>query len=275
MPPTRKFSCSLATTSAKLLPWHVHTTRTPRITIVLAVIACSLVLTSSATMMSGVWFSSASNIATFCPSCLPADTCRRRASPTLRCGARLSPAISFDLSTMMTFTISLNFAATSRRSVVFPRPGPPISRMEPLPWAQAACARRSARGSKHPRTCLANRIVRPFTRPLLSVLRDTRWRVPSITDRFCLVNFGSFFIMKLNSSSPTSPTPSTFSFCLVGESGSLNHTTGSLPKSSASSTINDRSRFLSSCCSGFGKTCRKASSSGSRSPCAASFQESS
>mmetsp|Transcript_30272 Transcript_30272/g.88555 ORF Transcript_30272/g.88555 Transcript_30272/m.88555 type:complete len:217 (-) Transcript_30272:200-850(-) len=108
---------------------------TPRWLMVRAASTSCGVDISSTMITSGLWFSTASRIRVCCKLGLPTGI--QRALPMAGWGSSPSPAISHVLSTTTTFSrlSSAKVRAISRRHVVFPTPGRPMSSNDCLRWA--------------------------------------------------------------------------------------------------------------------------------------------
>ncbi len=138
IPPTRSARVGFIIRFSRVLPWAVATSCTPRSAIVRAAWASSAVPISSITITSGMWFSTASIITACCM--VGVVTCIRRACPMAGWGISPSPAISFEVSTMMTRLpkSSARTRATSRSMVVLPTPGRPSSRTLLPDWIRSS-----------------------------------------------------------------------------------------------------------------------------------------
>ena len=124
-----------------------------------------------------MWFSTASIITACC--LVGVVTCIRRAWPIAGCGISPSPAISFEVSTMMTRLLkwSANVRATSRSIVVLPTPGRP-KRRTLLPDSM-----RSSIILMVPKIARPTRQVSPTMRPSRLRMAEIRCRVRSIPAR--------------------------------------------------------------------------------------------
>ena len=124
-----------------------------------------------------MWFSTASIITACCS--VGVRTCMRRASPMPGCGMSPSPAISLEVSTMMTrlWSSSASTRATSRSMVVLPTPGRPRSR------TLCPDSTMSRMMSIVPNTARPMRQVRPTTLPARLRMAEMRCSVRSMPAR--------------------------------------------------------------------------------------------
>ncbi len=108
----------------------------------------------------------------------------RRAVPIAGCGMSPSPAISFDVSTMITrlFISSASTRATSRSIVVLPTPGRPSSSMLCPLWMMSSMI------AIVPKTARPTRQVRPTMRPRRLRMQEMRCSVRSMPARLSSPN---------------------------------------------------------------------------------------
>ena len=177
MPPMRSQRVGFIIRFSSVLPWAVPISCTPRSAMVRAACASSSVPISSITITSGIWFSTASIITACC--LVGVVTCIRRACPIAGWGISPSPAISFEVSTMITrfSKSSPSTRATSRSMVVLPTPGPPKRRMLLPVWTRSSII------FIVPKTARPTRQVSPTMRRLRLRIAEMRCRVRSIPAR--------------------------------------------------------------------------------------------
>ena len=213
---------------SRVLPWAVATNWTPRSAMVRAAAASRSVPISSMTMTSGIWFSTASIITPSC--CAGEGTCIRRARPMAGCGTSPSPAISLEVSTMMTrlWASTDSTRAISRSMVVLPTPGRPSSSRF-LPERA-----KSSMSLMVPNTARPTRQVRPMTRPRRLRMAEMRCSVRSRPARLSPPNSPRRSMAACKSASSTSR-------CESSASPLMNRASGARPKSSTTSSSSSRS----------------------------------
>ena len=189
MPPTKSVSVGFFIKFSNTLPCAVPTNWTPLSAIVRAANASNSVPISSIIIISGIWFSTAS-IITWCWFWW-FKTCIRRALPIEGWGKSPSPAISLEVSIIITrfFISSESTRAISRIAVVFPTPGRPNNKID------FSFSRRSRIILIVPKTARPTLHVKPITLPCRFRRELIRCNVFSIPARLSPLNFPSRFIM--------------------------------------------------------------------------------
>ena len=189
IPPTKSVITGFLIKFSKAFPCAVPTNWTPRSAIVRAAAASSSVPISSIIIISGIWFSTAS-IITWCWFWGLA-TCILRDLPIDGCGKSPSPAISLEVSIIITrLPISSDKTrAISLIDVVLPTPGRPKINID------FCFSKRSRITLTVPKTALPIRQVKPIMLPCRFRIELIRWSVLSIPARLSPLNLPNFFII--------------------------------------------------------------------------------